>query len=225
MWRRSVIRQVVLWLVVILGCIANAQEQSQNPAPPDTSATPAGDGTRPPDSPGTAGNSIRLGLSHAIEASQARDVGKGFGIIPPDFGAGHVYWDFSGSTTSGPVNPNAPWKVSARFTHAFDNGTIANVGVIGYRNYRIPPFLSQAIGSGQDLTLPLASFVDFSQQKTQWMFTAGIEKTFITIPGGTTIGGVGDVFLPLNKVAPSLIVPDTKAPASLPVRGGLKLGF
>jgi hypothetical protein len=222
MWRGSLIRQLVLWLVVILGCIANAQEQSQNPAPPDTSATPAGDGTRPPDSPG---NSIRLGLSHAIEASQARDVGKGFGIIPPDFGAGHVYWDFSGSTTSGPVNPNAPWKVSARFTHAFDNGTIANVGVIGYRNYRIPPFMTQTIGSGQDLTLPLVSFADLSQPEMQWMLTAGIEKTFFHIPGGTTVGGVGDVFVPLNKIPRSLIVPDTQIPASITVRGGLKLGF
>jgi len=225
MWSGSAIPALMVCMVLILGGNANAQEQAQDPTPPDTPATSAVDTIRPPDSSSRAGNTIRLGLSHAIEASQAKDVGMGFGIVSPDFCAGCIYRDVSGSTTFEPLNSNAPWSISGGFIHAFDNGTIARFGVVGYRNYRIPPFLNQAVGTGQDLTLPLSSFVDFSQQETQWMFTAGVEKTFITIPGGTTIGGVTDMFMPLNKVPPSVILPDTLAPASLTVRGGLKLGF
>jgi hypothetical protein len=123
------------------------------------------------------------------------------------------------------VNPNAPWKVGGGFTHAFDNGTVASVGFVGYRSYRVPLFMNQAIGSGQDLTLPLVSFTDLSQAEMQWMLTARIEKTFIRIPGGTTIGGVADVFVPLNRASPSFIVPDTHVPQSITYRGGLKLGF
>ena len=41
----------------------------------------------------------------------------------------------------------------------------------------------------------------------------------------TTFGGVADVFVPLNKVSPSIVVPETQAPLSITPRGGMKIGF
>lgn len=57
------------------------------------------------------------------------------------------------------------------------------------------------------------------------MLTASIEKTLIRLPGGTTIGGVADVFVPLNKASSSLIAPNAQVPPSLTYRGGIKIGF
>lgn len=77
----------------------------------------------------------------------------------------------------------------------------------------------------QDLTLPLVSFTDLSQQEVQWVLSAGVEKAFIRFPGIATIGGVADVFVPLNKVSPSIVVPETQTPLSITPRGGIKIGF
>jgi hypothetical protein len=211
---------LVLVFAIAFSAPAGTQAQSQNPS---SSERP----TVPPDSPAridpSAGSGIRPGLSHVPEAFDLVDVRKGFGVISPDFGAGRI--SSSGSAIFGPVHPNAPWKVGGGFTHAFDNGTVASVGFVGYRNSRVPIFMNQTIGNSQDLTLPLVSFTDLSQTEMQWMLTATVEKTFIRIPGGVTIGGTADVFVPLNRVSPSITVPHTQDPGSIAVRGGLRLGF
>jgi hypothetical protein len=111
------------------------------------------------------------------------------------------------------------------FTYSTANGTVLRVGFYGYANSRVPLFMNQTIGGGEDLTLPLVSFTDLSQQQMQWVLTAGIEKTFVTIPGIATIGGVADVVIPLNTVTPTITTPNTQTPASPMVRGGVKIGF
>jgi hypothetical protein len=125
------------------------------------------------------------------------------------------------------MNPNAPWKVGGTVTYSSANGTVARIGFLGYANSRVPIFMNETIGGGQDLTLPLASFTDLSQQKVQWVLSVGVEKTFVRFPGMATVGGVADAFVPLNKVSPSIVVPETQAPLSFPIptRGGIKIGF
>jgi hypothetical protein len=164
-------------------------------------------------------------LIHFPETSGAAEVGKRFGTISPDSGVWALYGDFSGNQRFGRVNPNAPWKVGGRLTYSSANGTVARIGFFGYANSRVPIFMNETIGGGQDLTLPLVSFTDLSQQEMQWVLSAGVEQTFIRFPGIATIGGVADVFVPLNKVSPSIVVPETQAPLSITPRGGIKIGF
>jgi hypothetical protein len=52
-----------------------------------------------------------------------------------------------------------------------------------------------------------------------------VEKAFRRFPGIATIGGVADVFVPLNNVSPSIVVSETQAPLSITPRGGIKIGF
>jgi hypothetical protein len=221
------ILDLVLGAAIVLCGIASAHAQSQDPSTPDRPA-PAEDRVVHPDAPITnpSGNGgIRLPLVYVPETFGKAEVRKRFGNISQGLGAGQISGDFSGDTRFGRVNPNAPWKASGGFTYSSNNGTVTRIGFLGYANYRIPPVITQTIGSGQDLTLPLGSFADLSQQQVQWMLTAGVEKTVIRMPGGETIGAVGDVFVPLNKVSPSIVVPETQVPAPTTVRGGVKLGF
>jgi hypothetical protein len=136
-----------------------------------------------------------------------------------------LYGDFSGNPRFGPLNPNAPRKAGGTVTYSTSNGTVARVEFFGYANSRVPIFMNETIGAGQDLTLPLASFTDLSEQEVQWVLSAGVEKTFIRFPGIATVGGVADVFVPLNKVSPSIVVPETQVPLSITARGGIKIGF
>jgi hypothetical protein len=153
------------------------------------------------------------------------EVGKRFWIPSTDFGTRRFLGNVSGNIGSAPVNPNAPWKVGWGFSYSPDNGTVARISVVGYRNYRMPLFMSQAIGSDQDMTLPLVSFTDLSQREVHWEIAAGVEKTFIRTAGGATIGAVADLFVPLNNVSPARVAPDTHVLPSITVRGGVKVGF
>ena len=84
--------------------------------------------------------------------------------------------------------------------------------------------MSQTIG-GDDLALPLASFTDLSQRSIQWEVSARVEKTLKRTSGGRTIGAVGDVFIPLNRVSPPPGGSDQPVPQSRAVRFGLVFGF
>jgi hypothetical protein len=210
-----------------LSSTAIAQTQSQKPSQQEPS--PPADGALQPDAPSTTEPSlvsgIRLPLIHFPETSGAAEVGKRFGTISPDSGVWALYGDFSGNQRFGRVNPNAPWKVGGRLTYSSANGTVARIGFFGYANSRVPIFMNETIGGGQDLTLPLVSFTDLSQQEMQWVLSAGVEKSFLRFPGIATIGGVADVFVPLNKVSPSIVVPETQAPLSTTPGGGITIGF
>jgi hypothetical protein len=203
---------VVLATCLALSGIAHAQTQPQQ-EPPTIEPTATGGGV------------FRLPLIHIPDSSGTTDVGTRFRTIPPVFGPGQLSGDVPAGSRFGVVNPNAPWKAGGGFTYSTANGTVLRAGFYGYANSRVPLFMNQTIGGGEDLTLPLISFTDLSQQQMQWVLTAGIEKTFVTIPGIATIGGVADVVIPLNKVTPSITAPDTQVPASPMLRGGVKIGF
>jgi hypothetical protein len=219
-------RVAVLVAVIALGGVASGQGQTQDPSPQERSAA-AEDRAVPPDT-STTGTAtvrvIRLPFSHVPEMSGKAEAGQRFWTPSTYFGTRRFLGDVSGNIGSPPVNPNAPWKVGGGFTYSTDNGTIARINVVGYRNYRMPPFMSQAIGSDQDLTRPLVSFTDLSQREVQWQISAAVEKTFIRTAGGATIGAVADLFVPLNSVSPARVSPDT-VPPSITIRGGVKLGF
>jgi hypothetical protein len=218
---------LVLAAAVALGGIASAHAQSQYPSPPERAA-PAEDGALPPETPITnpsGSGGIRLPLVYVPETFGTAGVGKRFGDISPGTGAWQISGDFSGDTRFGRVNPNAPWRASVGLTYSSNNGTVARIGLLGYANYRVPPVITQLIGSNQDLTLPLVSFADLSQQQVQWVLTGTVEKTLMRMPGGETVGALGDIFVPLNEVSPSIAVPETQVPPPITVRGGVKLGF
>jgi hypothetical protein len=212
------------WAIAINGAVS-AQEQPRDP-PPQNRQKATEDSALPSDAPGNVvGDGIRLPLSYLPETSRKAEVGKRFGIKSLDFGTRGLSGDIAGDTGFGPVNPNAPWKVGGGITYSPGSGTIARLGVVGSRNYRVPLFMSQTIGSDRDLTLPLVSFTDLSQREVQWEISAGVEKTLIRIHGGVTIGAVADLFVPLNRISPPRVAPQTHVPASITVRGGVKLGF
>ncbi len=196
--RRVHLRFASLGLVfaaaIALGIEARPRAQSKDSSPAERPA-PTADSAPAPDAPQTdpsASGGIRRSLTHIPEVFGPSDLRERFGNFSPDVGTWGISGDFSGNSRFGRVNPNAPWKTSGGLTYSSKNGTVAKIGFIGYANYRIPPVMTQMIGSGQDLTLPLASFADLSQQEVQWVLTAGGEKTLMRIPGLATIGAVGD---------------------------------
>lgn len=226
MWLRS-ISQIVLGVAIAFSGIANAQTPAQDHDPSPPQPAPAGDSSQP-DEPRVAppiSGGIRLPLIHTPEWFGTANARQRFGSISPDVGTWGISGDFSGNSRFGPVNPNAPWKANGGLTYLSNNGTVARLGFVGYGHYQISPVMTQMVGNGQDPTLPLLSFSDLSQVRVQWMLTASIEKTLIRIPGGMTIAGVADVFVPVNRASSSVHVPNTEAPPSITFRGGLKLRF
>lgn len=224
----------VLVGVIALAGVAGAQGQTQDPSPQERSAA-AEDRAVPPDTSTTSTatvSGIRLPFSYVPEISGKTAVGKRFWTPSTDFGTRRFLGNVSGHIGFPPVNPNAPWKASGGLSYSLDNGTVARISVVGYRNYKMPLFMSQPIGSDQDLTLPLVSFTDLSQREVHWEISAGVEKTFIRTAGGVTIGAVADLFLPLNNVSspltnvsPPRVAPDTPILRSMTIRGGVKVGF
>jgi hypothetical protein len=214
-------RLAVLFVAGSLALSGIARAQAQPPQQPEPAATD--------------GDVFRLSLLHIPDTPGTTDVGARFKTIPPVFGPGRLSGDALGVSRFGVVNPNAPRKVGGGVTYSTANGTVLRAGFYGYANSRVPLFMNQTIGGGEDLTLPLVSFTDLSQQQMQWVLTFGIEKPLVTIPSFATIGGVGDVAIPLNTVTPPATTPDTqKATTTTPdtqkraspmVRGGVKIGF
>lgn len=210
-------RLALLFLAASLALSGIARAQAQPPQQPEPAATD--------------GNVFRLPLIHIPDTPGTTDVGARFKTIPPVFGPWRLSGDTLGASRFGVVNPNAPWKVGGGVTYSAADGTVLRAGFYGYANSRVPLFMNQTIGGGEDLTLPLVSFTDLSQQQMQWVLTFGIEKPFVTIPSVATIGGVGDVAIPLNTVTPATTTPNTQEPASPQkraapmVRGGVKVGF
>jgi len=97
------------------------------------------------------------------------------------------------STTS-----NAPWSAGAgtSFTVA---GAGIGVAVLGSRNYRLPRYMAQPLGTAVDVTPAGAmSYSDLSSSRTEWTVSARVQRTLKTLRGGQTIGIVGDAWLPLN---------------------------
>jgi hypothetical protein len=224
LWNLGTIKPVivVVGIAIAFGGVARAQGQTQNLSTQERSAG-AEDRAVPSDTSTTntaTVSGIRLPFSDVPEIFGTAEVGQRFRTTSTDSGTRRFFGNVSGNTFA-PVNPNAPWKVGGGFTYSTDSGTVARINVVGYRNYRMPLFMSQAIGAEHDLTLPLVSFTDLSQREVQWEIVAGVEKTFIRTAGGATIGAVADVFVPLNNKLPA----DTQAPPSITVRGGVKLGF
>jgi len=189
-----------------------------------------------PSSEATANSRVfQLALTRSLDPSGTAEFGTRFGTIPPVFGPGRLSSEGPSGSRFGVVNPNAPWKAGGGFSYSAANGTVLRAGFYGYANSRVPLFMNQTIGGGEDLTLPLVSFTDLSQQQVQWVLTAGVEKTFVTFPG-LAIGGVADGVIPLNTVTPPTMTPqkreeksdkdpDTQKRAPPMIRGGIKVGF
>src|SRR5262249_11104332 len=154
---------VVLGTYFVLSGIAHAQAQPQQEPPKS-------------EPPATDGGVFRLPLIHIPDTLGTTDVGTRFRTIPPVFGPGQLSGNVPGGSRFGVVNPNAHWKSGGGFTYSTANGTVLRAGFYGYANSRVPLFMNQTIGGGEDLTLPLVSFTDLSQQQMQWVLTAGIEK-------------------------------------------------
>lgn len=119
-----------------------------------------------------------------------------------------------------PGNANAPWALRAGVSYV-GPGTQATFGVVGYRNYKLPLFMSQPLGASQDLTPPVSSFVDMADARTRWLLSAAVRKTIMRMSEGQTIGLGADVFMPITWDAASPGAPDVRALPSKALRFGV----
>jgi hypothetical protein len=123
-----------------------------------------------------------------------------------------------------PRDANAPWTIKRSVTYGGRGGAVT-LGVIGSRNNRLPLFMTQPLGSDQDLTVPVSSSVDMAQTTIRWQLSAAVRKTLKQLPGGQTIDLLGDLFIPIGSQGPGVNAPDTTAPRPKAARLGLGLGF
>jgi hypothetical protein len=116
-----------------------------------------------------------------------------------------------------PTNANAPWALKAGVSYV---GTDAEVtlGVIGYRNYRLPLYPSQPFRANYDLTPPVSSFADMADNRTQWLLSAAVRKTIKRMSEGQTIGIGVDAFVPISWDGAAPGAPDTRALPSKALR-------
>ncbi len=146
-------------------------------APPDgTPSRPLGHGTRPKTKvKGLFIIAVALLLLSAVAGLRAQvsalsDIGSSamggstppadipiFRLSPLDLGGnpfkGFVFDDPGPPSASG----NRPWNISGHYTHAGPGDVAFTVGLVGRRDYRFAPFMSDAL-TRQLATLPLESF-------------------------------------------------------------------
>lgn len=93
---------------------------------------------------------------------------------------------------------NAPW--SAGIGTSFDVGrTRVGLALLGSRNYRLPRYMAQPLGTTADTTPAwAASYSDLASNRTEWTVSARVQRTLKTLRGGQTIGVVGDAWTPVN---------------------------
>lgn len=134
-----------------------------------------------------------------------------------------------------PPTSNAPWSAGVS-TNVSIGATSIGVALLGSRNYRMPRFMAQPLGSRLDTTPTGASaYSDLSSNRTEWLVSVGARRTLKTFSGGQTLGVVGEAWLPLPSSA-DLQRAHTSLPAPSPrtdipllpsraVRAGITFGF
>jgi hypothetical protein len=113
----------------------------------------------------------------------------------------------------------------SQVTYSAGRGTQVTFGAIGSRNNQLPLFMSQTLGSNQDLTMPVSSSANISRTTIQWQLSAAVKKTLKQLPGGQTIGLVGDVFIPIGTEVNGRGTGDVPVLQSKAFRLGLAFGF
>ena len=213
-------------VVAVLAGVVHAQAQSTGQTPPQAPISSSDTSPLPTDAPiattpATADRPRRFdpGRYPILFAPEI----KPFWSTQLDVGARGFSGELAHDATPQLTNPNAPWKVSGDLSYSSRNGSVASVGLVGHRNYRMPLLLSRTL-AGDDLTLPLSSFADLSQREIQWALTARVGKVLKRTSGRRTISAVADVFVPLNTVSPLPGPADLVIP-SRAVRFGLVFGF
>ena len=102
------------------------------------------------------------------------------------------------------------WQVGAR-TYA--------VGLTGQRGARLPLFMT-APGSGN--FVPMASDVNISDTRTQWVLTLSAEHTLLA-SAGRTVSLFGDLYLPLGAVGRAPKTVDVRTPGQAALIGGVRI--
>lgn len=221
-YRGSGVFIAVVWSTGFAAPRASAQEQPQLVGAQPIAQAPVPDNVAkalaktPPPSP------LRLGLEVERQAQRpAPGITTVRGQWRIDFPESGVRGD-AGSFRA-PANDKAPWALGSRLTYGTQSAQ-ASFGVIAARNYRLPVFMSQPLGSDAILSMPaMSSLSDFLTARTEWQFTARVQKTIARGSRGQTLSLVGDVFLPIGS-SDAAPVPHT-APSSRAVRFGIVTGF
>mgnify|MGYP001022100384 CR=1 FL=1 len=218
--------QVTRQLAVALCCgIAEAQPPAE-PAPPVAS----------PEQP--AARSLRLPAAPDLTVTTtetprplifADAIGRALGAaIECPTCAGTDRW--APSPTS-----NAPWSAGVSVNVSLA-GTAVGLAVMGSRNYRMPRYMAQPLGSTSDTTPPGASaYSDLASNRTEWIVSARVRRTLKTFSGGQTLGVVADGWLPLTSLFdPARLRSNLPPPAprtdvpllpSKAIRAGVSFGF
>jgi len=123
-----------------------------------------------------------------------------------------------------PVNRNAPSMIRGGVSYAPSAASRISVGLLGYRNGRLPAYMLLPIASQSAVDIaPVAALTDVSNSATQWQLSAGVERAIRRPASGLHLDLVGDVFVPLSTTA------DRDGPTpSIPSRAlrfGVNLGF
>jgi hypothetical protein len=122
-----------------------------------------------------------------------------------------------------PVNRNAPSMIRGGLSYAPSAASRISVGLLGYRNGRLPAYMLLPIASQSAVDIaPSAALTDVSNSATQWQLSAGFERAIRRPASGLQLNLFGDVFVPLttadNEVAPATI-------PSRALRLGVNFGF
>ena len=121
------------------------------------------------------------------------------------------------------VNGNAPWLWSARWSGGSAD-TQVSFGVVGQRNTRLPLFMTQPIGGTPQAEAP-SSLTPMGDTRTQWQLILGAEQTLWRRATGSTLGVLGEAFLPLPSVTPAPRTGDAPAPPKRAFRGAFRVRF
>ena len=98
-------------------------------------------------------------------------------------------------------------------------------GIVGYRNYKLPLFMSQTINANPNFTTAASSLVDMSDNQTRWQLSVRAQKTIKRMSRGPTLGLVGDVFIPITSAFAAPGAPDVPVLPSKALRVGVVLAF
>src|SRR6185436_4883664 len=123
-----------------------------------------------------------------------------------------------------PENTNAPWFTSTNLSFG-GTDVQAGVGVVAYRNYKFPLFMSQPFGAADPQLPPVPSLTEMAETRTRWQLSARMQKTIKRTSSGKTIGLAADAILPLTSETASRGAPDVAVLPSKAIRLGVVLAF
>lgn len=195
---------------------------AQSAGPPQAPSAPA-----PPSGGAVQGSAGWLNLSHKTpERPSPSGITVPWGTNELKLPKGWMFWFESPATCTGcpdrtgpPItNPNALWQTSGAVSWQAGGGRIG-VRLTGQRGARLPLFM---IPSGSATGVPMASDVNMSDPRTQWVITLSAERAVLA-SRAYTLSVFGDLFLPLGSIGQAPTTRDVRTPAQTAIIGGVRI--